>query len=72
MTHLIAFAAGVAIGVLLTEARWRRRIRLGLDADAALLGLDRDDDEPIAPADPRLNWTALADGWYGASKRIDA
>lgn len=77
MTHLLAFAAGIAIG-------WY----LGLNAvyHAEPTPWTRDDDEPIAPADPRATFTTTptdlstmtvttADGTWeitGKARRYDA
>jgi hypothetical protein len=58
MTHLIAFAAGVAIG-------WY----LGLNAvyHAEPQPWTRDDDAPIAPADPRADGYAHTLDFAGAT-----
>jgi len=46
MTHLLAFAAGIAVGVVIAlNAVYRQ--------EPPAQPWTRDDDEPIAPADPR-------------------
>jgi len=61
MTHLRAFALGIAVGILVNQRLWVRRIRRTLAADD---GPDDegwqerggDDDDCLPPADPYL-WT---------------